>query len=215
MSLKKYLLAGGLSTILILGACDEGTTTDEGAEDDTEETSVDTETEGEDGAEESTTEEDEENTEEAAAEDTSEEEETEDTQDVIDEETEVAEENLSLGDTVELEGVTVTIENAYYTDERNEFADVEADSVLIVDVYFENNTGEDYSPAFDFDVYADGSKAETYPVGDIILDSVSDGRNSSGSIAYALVGEPEEIELEFSPLFSFSGEKAIYNITPQ
>lgn len=188
MSLKKYLLAGGLSTILILGACDEGTTTEE------------------EPAEEDTTEE---TTDDAAAE------ETEDTEEVIEEETEVAEENLSVGDTVEIDGVTMTIDAAYYTDERNEFAEVEADSVMMLDVTFENNTGEDYSPAMDFEVYADGSKAEEYPVGDVILDSVSDGRSGSGTIAFALVGEPSEIEVEFSPLFSFSGEKAIYTVTPE
>lgn len=199
MSLKKYLLAGGLSTILILGACDEGTTTEEGsAEEDT------TEEASEEGAGEAT---EEEESEEDA--------ETKDTEDVVEAETEVAEENLSVGDTVEMDGVTVTIDAAYYTDERNEFAEVEADSVMMLDVSFENNTGEDYSPAMDFEVYADGSKAEEYPVGDIILDSVSDGRSGSGTIAFALVGEPSEIEVEFSPLFSFSGEKAIYTVTPE
>lgn len=199
MSLKKYLLAGGLSTILILGACDEGATTED------------------DSAEEDTTEEaSEEGTGEATEEEESEENaETEDTEDVVEAETEVAEENLSVGDTVEMDGVTVTIDAAYYTDERNEFAEVEADSVMMLDVSFENNTGEDYSPALDFEVYADGSKAEEYPVGDIILDSVSDGRSGSGTIAFALVGEPSEIEVEFSPLFSFSGEKAIYTVTPE
>src|SRR5699024_8919467 len=102
---------------------------------------------------------------------------------IVEEETEVTEENLSVGDTVEMEG----------------------DSVLVLDVSFENSTGEDYSPAFDFSVYADGAKAEEYPVEDVILETVSDGRSGSGTIAYALLGEPSEIEVEYSPLLSFSG----------
>lgn len=139
----------------------------------------------------------------------------EDIADIVEEETEVTEENLSVGDTVEMEGVTITINDAYYTDERNEFAEIEADSVLVLDVSFENSTGEDYSPAFDFSVYADGAKAEEYPVEDVILETVSDGRSGSGTIAYALVGEPSEIEVEYSPLLSFSGEKAIYTVNPE
>src|SRR5690625_5874755 len=51
----------------------------------------------------------------------------EDIADIVEEETEVTEENLSVGDTVEMEGVTITINDAYYTDERNEFAEIEAD----------------------------------------------------------------------------------------
>lgn len=140
---------------------------------------------------------------------------TEDTEEVVEEETETVEENLSVGDTVEMDGVEFTLDGAYFTDERNEFAEIEADSVVILDVSFTNNTGQDYSPTFDMSVYADGSKAEEYPVGDIALDVVSDGRNSSGSIAYALVGEPSEIELEFAPMMSFSGEKAVFTVTPE
>lgn len=141
--------------------------------------------------------------------------ETEDTEEVVEEETETVEENLSVGDTAEMDGVELTLDGAYYTDERNEFAEVEADSVLVIDVSFTNNTGEDYSPSFDLSVYADGSKATEYPVGDIVLDVVSDGRSSSGSIAYALVGDPSEIELEFAPMMSFSGEKSIFTVTPE
>lgn len=196
--MKKYLLAGGLASILLLGACGDTSTEEETETEPTEEESTD-------DAEAETTEED--STDDAEA--------TEDTADEIEEETETTEENLSVGDSVEMDGVTVTIDSAYYTDERNEFAEIEADSVIILDISFENNTGEDYSPAMDFEVYADGSKAEEYPVGDIILESVSDGRSGSGSIAYALVGSPSEIEVEFSPLFSFSGEKAIFNVTPE
>ncbi|MEK4555533.1 hypothetical protein [Jeotgalicoccus sp. FSL K6-3177] len=141
--------------------------------------------------------------------------EVEDTEEVVEEETETVDENLTTGDTVEMDGVEFTLDGAYYTDERNEFAEVEADSVVILDISFTNNTGQDYSPTFDMSVYADGSKAEEYPVGDVVLDVVSDGRSSSGSIAYALVGEPSEIELEFAPMMSFSGEKSIYTVTPE
>ncbi|MEK4555532.1 hypothetical protein [Jeotgalicoccus sp. FSL K6-3177] len=122
---------------------------------------------------------------------------------------------LTFGDTVDIEGVVFTVEDSYYTDERNGFSDTLADQVLMIDMSFTNNTGRDYSPTFSLDVYVDGSKADTYPVGDISLDMVSDGRSSSGSLAYAIVGDPSNIELEFSPRLLRSGEKAIFDISPQ
>lgn len=184
--MKKLLLGTVLSTALLLAACGDMEEPEAEETENTETEPTDTEAE-----------------------------ETEDTAEVVEEETETVDENLSVGDTVEMEGVEFTLDGAYYTDERNEFAEIEADSVVILDVSFTNNTGSDYSPTFDMSVYADGSKAEEYPVGDVFLDVVSDGRSSSGSIAYALVGEPSEIELEFAPMMSFSGEKSIYTVTPE
>jgi len=186
--MKKLLLGTVLSTALLLAACGD---MEEPEAEETEGTETETET--------------------AETEST----ETEDTEEVVEEETETVDENLSVGDTIEMDGVEFTLDAAYYTDERNEFAEIEADSVVILDVSFTNNTGQDYSPTFDMSVYADGSKAEEYPVGDIVLDVVSDGRSSSGSVAFALVGEPSEIELEFAPMMSFSGEKSIYTVTPE
>lgn len=122
-----------------------------------------------------------------------------------------------IGDDVEVDGVTIRVEDAYFTDERNSVSDRQADQVIMLEIYYENNTGEDYSPAFDFELYFDGTRAESYPVGDIILSSVSDGRNASGTIAYSIMGEPETIELEYSPLFNiFSNEEAaIIEVTPE
>lgn len=122
---------------------------------------------------------------------------------------------LSIGDTVDIGGVVFTIHDSYYTDERNSMSDKVVDQVLMIDMDFTNNTGRDYSPIFGINVYADGKKVDTYPVGDISLDRVSDGRSADGSLAYAIIGNPNEIELEFSPMTSTSGEKEIFNVTPK
>lgn len=141
-------------------------------------------------------------------------EETEDTADVVEEETETVDTNLTIGETSTIDDISLTVDNAYYTDERNEFADINPDTVLMVEVTIENNSGTDYPVGMDLSLYVDGSKAETYPVA-TLMDSVSDGRSVSGQQTFAIMGEPSEIELEFSPFMSFSGEKAIYTITPQ
>lgn len=140
--------------------------------------------------------------------------ETEDTADVVEEETETVDNNLNIGETSTIDDISLTVDNAYYTDQRNEFADINPDTVLMVEVTIENNSGTDYPVGMDLSLYVDGSKAETYPVA-TLMDSVSDGRSVSGQQTFAIMGDPSEIELEFSPFMSFSGEKAIYTITPQ
>ena len=40
----------------------------------------------------------------------------------------------SVGETTEIDGVSFTLDSASYTDERNEFAEVQADKVLKVDM---------------------------------------------------------------------------------
>ena len=40
----------------------------------------------------------------------------------------------SIGETTEIDGVSFTLDNASYTEERNEFADVQADKVIKVDM---------------------------------------------------------------------------------
>lgn len=120
---------------------------------------------------------------------------------------------LGVGDSYTIDGVTVTVNGVEYTDERNQFYEGHVDSVILVNVTYENNTGDDIAVGMDFQLYADGEKMDTYPV-DSLLGSVSDGRTVTGNIAYGIVGQPKKIELEFEPIFSISGDKGIYDITP-
>jgi len=139
---------------------------------------------------------------------------TEDTEEAIEEETETAESNLAIGDSVTIDDITFTLDDAYYTDERNEFAEIQPDNVLMLDVTIQNDTDQDYPVGMDIQLYVDGSKAESYPVA-TLMDGVSAGRSISGQQSFAIMGEPSEIELEFSPFMNFSGEKAIYSIDIQ
>lgn len=121
---------------------------------------------------------------------------------------------LSVGDSAEVNGMTLTVEDVSYTDERNEFAEVDADEVIMVDLSFENNSGDSYlMGSRDMQVMLDGEPAETYPVGDVILDETNDGESTSGSLAYAVTGSPSEIELVFSPLDA--DDSAVFNINPE
>lgn len=187
------ILLGACGAMLSGGGDSTDTTTDEAAADNnskTDETAEETESDEESSNE------------------------TEDTAEVIEEETETVDNNLTVGETSTIDDISLTVDNAYYTDQRNEFADIVPDNVLMIDVTIENNSGTDYPVGMDLSLYVDGSKAETYPVA-TLMDSVSDGRSVSGQQSFAIMGDSSEIELEFSPFMSFSGEKAIYTITPQ
>lgn len=113
-----------------------------------------------------------------------------------------------------MEGITITVDNSSYTDERNEFAEVEADEVLMLELSFENNTGESYQPStMGMEVLVDGSPAEAYPVGDVVLEEAADGESSSGTLAFAITGDPSDIEFVFSP--DSIEDSAVFDITPE
>ncbi|ULG73232.1 DUF4352 domain-containing protein [Macrococcus brunensis] len=124
-----------------------------------------------------------------------------------------AEKKYKIGDEVTKKNVTFKPTKAYYTDERNEFAETKADKVLVVEMDIKNNGKEDIPVGTDVSAYADGKKLESYPINDTLMDGLSSGRSISGKQGFAVVGNPKEIELEFEPFLS--GEKAIYTVKPE
>ncbi|MDT0670625.1 DUF4352 domain-containing protein [Staphylococcus chromogenes] len=121
----------------------------------------------------------------------------------------------TVGETTEIDGVSFTLDSATFTDERNEFADVQADKVLKVDMTIKNNSDEEIPVGGDVKVYTDGKQAKSYPINDGLMDSLSPGREISGSEGFAINGNPEKIELEFQPLTSLSNKRYIYDIQPE
>lgn len=134
------------------------------------------------------------------------------TEEVVEEDTKEGKDTLSIGDSKEIDGVKYTVTNSYYTDERNEFDENNPEKVIAIEYTIENNSEEDYPYGMDEQVYVDGSQAESYAL-DNSMGSVSAGRSVDGIIHYGVNGET--VELEWEPMFSFSGEKGIWDITPQ
>ena len=99
----------------------------------------------------------------------------------------------------------ITFTDAYFTDERNQFSDTQADKVLII-VYEYKNVSyvPDYTDGLficeglDYKVYGeDGFSLETYPASlPYYQDTVSAGRSSKGSEAFAVVGDQHHFEIE-------------------
>ena len=99
----------------------------------------------------------------------------------------------------------ITFTDAYFTDERNQFSDTQADKVLII-VYEYKNVSyvPDYTDGLficeglDYKIYGeDGFSLETYPASlPYYQDTVSVGRSSKGSEAFAVVGDQHHFEIE-------------------
>lgn len=116
---------------------------------------------------------------------------------------------LAVGDSATVDDITVTVNNVSFTDERNEFADTTPERVIAIEYTLENGQEEDYPFGMDMQLYVDGKKSDTYPLG-ADMGSVSAGRTVD-SVSYFGV-DGENIELEWQPMFSLS-DKAIWDLT--
>ena len=116
---------------------------------------------------------------------------------------------LAVGDSATIDDITVTVNNVSFTDERNEFADTTPERVIAIEYTLENSQEKDYPFGMDMQLYVDGKKADTYPLG-ADMGSVSAGRTVDSVTYFGVDGE--NIELEWQPMFSLS-DKAIWDLT--
>lgn len=89
--------------------------------------------------------------------------------------------------------------NAYETDYRNMFENSNPDRVVIIEYEYENMTMESDLLVSDWDFKAydnDNNKLDTYPASTKYGGSVSKGRKTTSSVAYALNNDNNYIELE-------------------
>ena len=113
----------------------------------------------------------------------------------------VEDKRFGLGETIGNESIQVNFFNAYYTDERNQYSDTPADKVLILEFEYKN-VGLDREWALfgssGFAVYDEnGRRLQTYPATETYYGgTVSKGRMSSISEAFAVVGDCTHFEIE-------------------
>lgn len=133
--------------------------------------------------------------------------------DEVDEEAAVeASDNFQIGDSAEIDGITITIDNAYLTDERNDSSIIKVSGVLVLDVTYENNTAETFPAGRDIIVEVGGELAHSYELEGALLEDVAPGDSISGKMAYGLISAPEHVVAIFEPLMNTSGEQAIFDI---
>ena len=119
---------------------------------------------------------------------------------------------LAIGESATIDDITLTIDDAYLTDERNETNLIDVSGVLILEVTYENNSEETFPTGRDIVVESEGELMRNYELEDILLEDLPPGESISGRMAYGLVNEPETLNATFQPLLNESEEEAVFEI---
>lgn len=101
------------------------------------------------------------------------------------------------------------------TTERNQFSDTQADRVVIISYEYENISlsNDLYISTWDFKAYdSDNNALETYPADTKYSNSISLGRKTDASMAYALNNSNNYIELEFYDNMFNSSSNCIFKL---
>lgn len=121
----------------------------------------------------------------------------------------------SIGDEVEIGDYVIKIKEVSYTDERNQFEDVDPDNVLALTFEITNNSNEDLVfTSSDFKVYIDGKEMDTYPIRDVALGTISPGRTKEAKSGYAIFGTGD-VEVEWTPTVNLDNIKVLWEIAPE
>ena len=126
----------------------------------------------------------------------------------------VSDETFKVGDTVDLNGLEITIASAKYI-EASEYSPSQAGKIVQMEVNVTNNTGDKvFFDSSEFNMYdMDGNALEAYYGGDDldISGDINEGKKLSGTITYD-VPESDQYELIYEPSFSWTDEQVTWNI---
>lgn len=112
---------------------------------------------------------------------------------------------LSVGETVTLEDIEVTIHDAQLTDFRREYADRDYKNVLWLDATVKNNSDKDIVVQTLFEGYVNNKEVELYRTDDNNITGsgpLRSGREIEGNFAFAFDEDADKFELVFSPFLS-------------
>lgn len=135
----------------------------------------------------------------------------ENTEDVVENEDDSEEKRtLTVGDTVELDGVKFTLKSVTTTDERNEFEESDPTAVIKIEYELENLSDEEIPYGAEITVYdAEGNQMEIYPL-DNSMGSLAPGKKVQG-VEHHGVEAVGTIEIHFAPLLSFE-DAAVFEV---
>lgn len=119
------------------------------------------------------------------------------------------------GESIDVNGLIITYQQADKYVESNTYLQPKDGYMYIeLKIAAENTSDSDrYISMFDFECYADGTKAEQYYSGDNNFEggTLSAGRKSSGSIYFTVPIDATEIEVEYETNY-WSDKKAIFKV---
>ena len=120
--------------------------------------------------------------------------------------------NYQLGEPVEIDGITVTINDAFMTDERNDTNIIDVSGVIVLDITYENGTDQTFPAGRDITLEADGELAHSYELDSIFPADLAPGESITGQMSYGLVSAPENMVAVFEPLMNSEGKTAVFDI---
>lgn len=120
--------------------------------------------------------------------------------------------NYQLGEPVEIDGITVIINDAFMTEERNDTNIIDVSGVLVLDITYENGTDQIFPAGRDITLEADGELAHSYELDSIFPADLAPGESITGQMSYGLVSVPENMVAVFEPLMNSVGETAVFDI---
>lgn len=135
----------------------------------------------------------------------------ENTEDVVENEDDSEEKRtLTVGDTVELDGVKFTLKSVTTTDERNEFEESDPTAVIKIEYELENLSDEEIPYGAEITVYdAEGNQMEIYPL-DNSMGSLAPGKKVQG-VEHHGIEAVGTIEIHYAPLLSFE-DAAVFEV---
>lgn len=119
-----------------------------------------------------------------------------------------------IGDVVEVGPYTLKLLSVEYTNERNQFEDVNPDKVLLIKYEITNNSDKDESFfSSNWKLFVDNKEMKSYPVGSD-LGTVNAGRTVESTASFAIIGDGNSYELEWTPTFNLDNIKGLWKIVP-
>ena len=129
----------------------------------------------------------------------------------------VEDKTFKVGDTIDLNGLEITIASAQYI-KASEYTPAQQGKVLQMDVKVTNNTDDKiFFDAMEFNMYdKEGNSLEQYFGGNDldISGDVNKGKKLSGTLTYD-VPESDSYELIYEPTFSWTEQQVTWDINPQ
>ncbi|MFB1100184.1 DUF4352 domain-containing protein [Terribacillus sp. JSM ZJ617] len=124
---------------------------------------------------------------------------------------------FAVGDTIDLNGLEITIADAKYID-ASEYSPAEKGKVLQMNVNVTNNKEDTaFIDSTDFNLYdTDGNSLDYYYGGDSLdlSGDVNAGKKLSGTLTFD-VPESDSYEMIFEPTFSWTDEQITWDIKPE
>lgn len=100
-------------------------------------------------------------------------------------------------------GISVTIDDIYFTEERDNYASGDFDNVLTIEYTLQNKGDEDHYTGNELQLYVDNHQGEQYFLPNFKSGAVSPGRTTSVIVSFGFNGETSNIELEFKDFMAW------------